>query len=381
MEQMAHNDNTDLTEEHVVEKFLRCMPKRYVQIINLIETLLNFKQLIIEDVTGRLKAVQDHDQALDSEPGTTGGKLLYTMEQWRAFNKKEEGSGLFGSKERHRRPRDGKKKEEKGPRGQVGVDGGATGKRKATQDDGWYLDTGATHHMTGRREFFSDLDFDVKGFIKFGDASAVGIKGVGSVIFKAKTGEYCLVTRVYYIPALKNSIINIRQLDENGSWVEIEDGVLHIWDKGYHLLAKVNRGSNCLYVLHVQVAHPLCLAARRDNEAWRWHERFGHLHFKALKHLDKEMEMVHGMPCVNHVEQLCDTCVVTKLKRRPFPRQASYRATEQLELVHDDLYGPVSPTTPRGRRYFLLLVDDTTRYMWVVLLNSKATAADAVKRH
>jgi hypothetical protein len=41
----------------------------------------------------------------------------------------------------------------------------------------------------------------------------------------------------------------------------------------------------------------------------------------------------------------------------------------------------VSPTTPRGRRYFLLLIDDTTHYMWVVLLNSKATAADAIKRH
>jgi hypothetical protein len=26
---MAHNDNTDLMEERVVEKFLRCMPKRY----------------------------------------------------------------------------------------------------------------------------------------------------------------------------------------------------------------------------------------------------------------------------------------------------------------------------------------------------------------
>jgi len=27
--------------------------------------------------------------------------------------------------------------------------------------DGWYLDTGATHHMTGRQEFFSELDSDV----------------------------------------------------------------------------------------------------------------------------------------------------------------------------------------------------------------------------
>ena len=36
--------------------------------------------------------------------------------------------------------------------------------------------------------------------------------------------------------------------------------------------------------------------------------------------------------------------------------------------------------TPR-QRYFLPLVDDATRYMWVVLLDSKAAAADAIKRH
>jgi hypothetical protein len=27
--------------------------------------------------------------------------------------------------------------------------------------DGWCFDTGATHHMTGRREFFTELDSDV----------------------------------------------------------------------------------------------------------------------------------------------------------------------------------------------------------------------------
>jgi hypothetical protein len=42
MEQMARNGDTDLTEERVV-KFLRCMPKRYAQIVNLIETLLDFE--------------------------------------------------------------------------------------------------------------------------------------------------------------------------------------------------------------------------------------------------------------------------------------------------------------------------------------------------
>jgi hypothetical protein len=124
-------------------------------------------------------------------------------------------------------------------------------------------------------------------------------------------------------------------------------------------------------VLHVQVAQLLYLAACWDDETWRWHERFRHLHFKALKRLDKK-EMVHSMPYIDHVEQLGNTCVVTKLKCRPFPRQASYHAIEQLELVHDYLCGPMSPGIPGGWRYFLLLIDDATCYKWAMLLNSKA---------
>jgi transposase InsO family protein len=48
--------------------------------------------------------------------------------------------------------------------------------------------------------------------------------------------------------------------------------------------------------------------------------------------------------------------------------------------VHEDLCGPVTLATPGGRRYFLLLVDDLSRYMWVVVLGSKGEAADAIRR-
>jgi transposase InsO family protein len=50
-----------------------------------------------------------------------------------------------------------------------------------------------------------------------------------------------------------------------------------------------------------------------------------------------------------------------------------------LELVHGDLCGPVKPATPGGRHYFLLLVGDATRYMWVVLLTAKSEASSAIK--
>jgi hypothetical protein len=74
---------------------------------------------------------------------------------------------------------------------------------------------------------------------------------------------------VYYIPVLRNSIMSIGQLDEEGSKVEIEDGVLRIWDRRKRLLVKVHRSTNHLYILHLNTAKPLCLAARKDNEARR----------------------------------------------------------------------------------------------------------------
>jgi hypothetical protein len=92
------------------------------------------------------------------------------------------------------------------------------------------------------------------------------------------------------------------------------------------------------------------------------------------------LEMVRGLPPISHAEQFCDTCVLAKHRRGVFPKQSKYRADKSLELVHGNLYGPVKPVTPGGWRYFLLLIDDATRYMWVVLLTAKWEASSAIKR-
>jgi transposase InsO family protein len=64
----------------------------------------------------------------------------------------------------------------------------------------------------------------------------------------------------------------------------------------------------------------------------------------------------------------------------PFPKTAKYRAAEALELVHGDLCGLITPATHGGRKYFILLVDDCSRFMWLQLLTSKNEAAEAVKK-
>ena len=108
-----------------------------------------------------------------------------------------------------------------------------------------------------------------------------------------------------------------------------------------------------------------------------WHARFGHLSFDVLGRLEK---MVRRLPHIKHGGELCDSCLAGRQRRLPFPKAAKYRAEEALELVHGDLYGLIMPATCSGRRYFLLLVDDCNRYMWLQLLTSKDEAVAVIKK-
>jgi transposase InsO family protein len=90
--------------------------------------------------------------------------------------------------------------------------------------------------------------------------------------------------------------------------------------------------------------------------------------------------MVRGLPLLEQVDQVCDGCLVGKKRHASFPSQARRRANSILDLVHGDLCGLVTLATPSGKRYFLLLVDDMSRYMWLRLLSSKDEAPSEIKK-
>jgi transposase InsO family protein len=67
-------------------------------------------------------------------------------------------------------------------------------------------------------------------------------------------------------------------------------------------------------------------------------------------------------------------------QRAPFPKQAKYTEDRPLELVHDDLCGPITLATLGGRCYILLLVEDATRYMWASFLVEKSSVPKSIKK-
>jgi hypothetical protein len=147
----------------------------------------------------------------------------------------------------------------------------------------------------------------------------------------------------------------IGQLNEIFYKINNVTGVMKIQEPSGLLLMKLKREVNRLYLLHLKFAQPTCLAVcgRGDEVACRWHERFGHVNMASLQKLARE-EVVHGLPGIGQVGQLCEACQAGKQRCTLFPMKAEYQAERRLELVHGDLCGPISPVTPRGSMYFLL---------------------------
>ena len=254
-----------------------------------------------------------------------------------------------------------------------------TGSEKQVESNMWYLDNGASNHMTGQRSKFKDLDEKITGQVKFGDGSVVHIKGRGSIVFKCNTGEERTLREVYYIPSLCNSIISLGQISEEGNKVTLNGDLLWVHDKRGKLLMKVKRSLNRLYKIILVHSEPQCLLSKTDEDTWLWHSRLGHVNFKAMMLMDST-KMVRGLPKLTHPKEVCTGCLMAKQTRKCFPSQSSYSAKKVLELVHGDLCGPLSPLTPACNKYIFLLVDDYSRAMWAYLLKSKDEAFQAFKK-
>jgi hypothetical protein len=68
-------DDYDITEEQVVAKFLRYSPAKYLQLKISIQTMLDISTLMIEEVVGRFKAVDEEEVLAAVETVAIGGKL------------------------------------------------------------------------------------------------------------------------------------------------------------------------------------------------------------------------------------------------------------------------------------------------------------------
>lgn len=63
--------------------------------------------------------------------------------------------------------------------------------------------------MTKSRSAFAELDIDICGTVLFDGGSMVCIEGCSTMVYVGKTGEYHILTSIYFIPRLIDNIISV----------------------------------------------------------------------------------------------------------------------------------------------------------------------------
>src|SRR5436190_1491859 len=107
-----------------------------------------------------------------------------------------------------------------------------------------------------------------------------------------------------------------------------------------------------------------------NSESNVWHSRLCHINFGCMTRLAK-MNLIPNFTTVEGSK--CQVCVQAKQPRKSHTT-AEVRDLVPLELIHSDLCEMSGVVTKGGKKYFMTLIDDSTRYCYVYLLKSKDEA-------
>jgi hypothetical protein len=80
----------------------------------------------------------------------------------------------------------------------------------------WFLDSRCSNHMSGNKEWFSELDYQFRHIVKLGNNSKMAVMRNGNARMKVNG-----ITQVYYIPELKNNLLSMGQLQDKGVTIMI----------------------------------------------------------------------------------------------------------------------------------------------------------------
>jgi hypothetical protein len=242
---------------------------------------------------------------------------------------------------------------------------------RTTTPDTWYIDSGASHHMTAVHEHLMDLTQCGDAEVVLGDDREVKVAGCGTVSFQRESLPPMILTEVLYVPGLKKNLVSVSTIEEKGYEVLFHDGQVLLFPRGSSITSAKVIGTRHerLYKFLFQLVRALINSTSSSSELCEiWHRRMAHLHHGALRVL---RELVTGVPDFSSEHhELCKGCILGKYTKTAFPSSDS-RAAGILDLIHSDLCGPMSSASLTGSLYYVVFIDDFSRKSWIFFMKTK----------
>nr|KYP60241.1 Retrovirus-related Pol polyprotein from transposon TNT 1-94 [Cajanus cajan] len=140
---------------------------------------------------------------------------------------------------------------------------------------------------------------------------------------------------------------------------------------------------NNIYMLYLEhsitISNTKCLITKEDN-VWLWHRRTAYIHMNHLNKLSIE-ELVVGLPKLKfRKDKLCDSYQKGKQVKVSFKSKNMISTSRPLQLIHMDLFGLSRTMSLGGNSYGLVMVDDYSRFTWLMFLATKSEAFNAFKK-
>ncbi|GJW41407.1 putative ribonuclease H-like domain-containing protein [Tanacetum coccineum] len=244
------------------------------------------------------------------------------------------------------------------------------------------IDSGCSGSMTGDKDKLSDFKEFKGGYVAFGNDSKGGrISGKGTI----KTS--CLdFEKVSYVEELKFNLLSVSQICDKKHNVLFTDKECLILSPKFKfvdedlVILRAPR-KNDVYSLDLKNIIPsggvTCLVAKATNdEVVLWHRRLGHVNLKNINKL-VQGNLVKGLPSKTFkIDHSCLACNKGKQHRASCKKVKERTIREPLELLHMDLFGPVSVESINKKKYCLVVTDDCSKFSWVFFLAYKDETYD-----
>jgi transposase InsO family protein len=236
----------------------------------------------------------------------------------------------------------------------------------------WYVDSGASMHMTTHKEWLEDKTAPPVTSIRIANDKILRVECCGNVTIRVPDTRGNInkiqVRNVIYVPELSTNLISVSKMIKSGCNIQFNDNGCKISNKNGQKVADANLINN-MYKLNIAYEKAQAMPAVTENDTYLWHQRMGHLNFSDMDKIPSCTTGVKLSPSNQNIT--CVSCIQGKQTRQPFPSEGS-RATELLEVIHSDVCGPMQTASLGGARYFVTFIDDFSRKVHVYTIKSKA---------
>ena len=240
----------------------------------------------------------------------------------------------------------------------------------------WWIDTGANVHVCSDIAMFSSYQVTRDCSVLMGNGSAASVLGTGTVDLKFTSGKIVQLKNVQHVPSMNKNLVSGSLLLRDGFKVVLESNKVIVSRHGLF----IGKGyvSGGLFRLSLSDFSNKCvnhICGGVNDDASLWHGRLCHVNFGLMKQLSS-MSLIPSFTFAKGSK--CHSCVQSKQPRKPH-KAAEPRNLAPLELIHSDLCEMNGVLTKGGKRYFMTLIDDATRFCYVYLLKSKDETLDYFK--